>query len=96
MSEHPMIVDPAAEESPSDGRWPRGWPRSWARASRSSTTRSTTRIASSTRWPRSWSATTGWAGIERYRKVSASVPTPPETLSRLLAASDAAVHGVAD
>jgi hypothetical protein len=38
----------------------------------------------------------GVAGIERYRKVSASVPTPPETLSRLLAASDAAVHGVAD
>ena len=38
----------------------------------------------------------GVAGIERYRKVSASVPTPPETLSRLLEGSDAAVHGVAD
>jgi hypothetical protein len=38
----------------------------------------------------------GVSRIERYRKVSASVPTPPETLSRLLAASDAAVHGVAD
>jgi hypothetical protein len=32
----------------------------------------------------------GVARIERYRKVSASVPTPPETLARLLAASDAA------
>ena len=38
----------------------------------------------------------GVARIERYRKVSASVPTPPETLHRLLEASDAAVHGVAD
>jgi len=38
----------------------------------------------------------GVAKIERYRKVSASVPTPPETLRRLLEASDAAVHGVAD
>ena len=38
----------------------------------------------------------GVAKIERYRKVSASVPTPPETLSRLLEGSDAAVHGVAD
>jgi len=38
----------------------------------------------------------GVAKIERYRKVSASVPTPPEVLSRLLEASDAAVHGVAD
>ena len=38
----------------------------------------------------------GVAHIERYRKVSASVPTPPETLSRLLEGSDAAVHGVAD
>ncbi|HMH48614.1 MAG TPA: hypothetical protein VK548_00165 [Candidatus Acidoferrum sp.] len=38
----------------------------------------------------------GVAKIERYRKVSASVPTPPETLRRLLDASDAAVHGVAD
>ena len=38
----------------------------------------------------------GVATIERYRKVSASVPTPPETLSRLLEGSDAAVHGVAD
>jgi hypothetical protein len=38
----------------------------------------------------------GVAGIERYRKVSASVPTPPEILHRLLEASDAAVHGVAD
>ena len=38
----------------------------------------------------------GVATIARYRKVSASVPTPPEILSRLLEASDAAVHGVAD
>ena len=38
----------------------------------------------------------GVAKIERYRKASASVPTPPETLSRLLEGSDAAVHGVAD
>ena len=38
----------------------------------------------------------GVARIERYRKVSASVPTPPETLSRLLEGSAAAVHGVAD
>jgi hypothetical protein len=38
----------------------------------------------------------GVATIERYRKVSASVPTPPETLRRLLEGSDAAVHGVAD
>ena len=38
----------------------------------------------------------GVATIERYRKVSASVPTPPEVLSRLLEGSDAAVHGVAD
>ena len=37
----------------------------------------------------------GVATIERYRKVSASVPTPPETLRRLLEGSDAAVHGVA-
>jgi hypothetical protein len=36
------------------------------------------------------------AKIERYRKVSASVPTPPEVLHRLLEGSDAAVHGVAD
>ena len=38
----------------------------------------------------------GVAKIERYRKVSASVPTPPEILRRLLEGSDAAVHGVAD
>ena len=38
----------------------------------------------------------GVARIERYRKASASVPTPPETLHRLLEGSDAAVHGVAD
>ena len=38
----------------------------------------------------------GVAHVERYRKVSASVPTPPEILQRLLEASDAAVHGVAD
>lgn len=38
----------------------------------------------------------GVAKIERYRKISASVPTPPETLHRLLEGSDAAVHGVAD
>jgi len=38
----------------------------------------------------------GVAKIERYRKASASVPTPPEVLSRLLEGCDAAVHGVAD
>ena len=38
----------------------------------------------------------GVAKIERYRKASPSVPTPPEVLHRLLQASDAAVHGVAD
>ena len=38
----------------------------------------------------------GVAKIERYRKASPSVPTPPEVLRRLLEASDAAVHGVAD
>ena len=36
------------------------------------------------------------AKIERYRKACPSVPTPPEVLRRLLEASDAAVHGVAD
>src|SRR5262245_25624879 len=38
----------------------------------------------------------GVAKVERYRKASASVPTPPEILRRLLEGSDAAVHGVAD
>jgi hypothetical protein len=38
----------------------------------------------------------GVAHVERYRKVSPSVPTPPEVLERLLEGSDAAVHGVAD
>jgi hypothetical protein len=38
----------------------------------------------------------GVAAIERYRKASPSVPTPPEVLTRLLEASDAVVHGVAD
>src|SRR5262249_7542628 len=38
----------------------------------------------------------GVASVERYRKASASVPMPPEILHRLLEASDAAVHGVAD
>lgn len=38
----------------------------------------------------------GVAAIERYRKVSPSVPTPPEVLNRLLEGCDAAVHGVAD
>jgi hypothetical protein len=38
----------------------------------------------------------GVAGVERYRKASPSVPAPPEVLSRLVAACDAAVHGVAD
>jgi hypothetical protein len=38
----------------------------------------------------------GVAGVERYRKASPSVPTPPEVLRRLLEGSDAAVHGVAD
>ena len=38
----------------------------------------------------------GVAGVERYRKVSPSVPTPPEVLRRLLEGCAAAVHGVAD
>jgi predicted ThiF/HesA family dinucleotide-utilizing enzyme len=36
------------------------------------------------------------AGVERYRKVSPSVPTPPETLARLAQSCDALVHAVAD
>jgi hypothetical protein len=38
----------------------------------------------------------GVTGVERYRKASPSVPTPPEVLARLLEACGAAVHGVAD
>jgi len=38
----------------------------------------------------------GVAGVERYRKVSPSVPAPPEVLARLVEACDAAVHAVAD
>lgn len=38
----------------------------------------------------------GVAGVERYRKVSPSVPTPPEILGRLAQSCDALVHGVAD
>lgn len=38
----------------------------------------------------------GIAGVERFRKVSPSVPTPPETLARLAQSCDALVHGVAD
>lgn len=36
------------------------------------------------------------ADVERYRKVSPSVPTPPETLARLAQSCDALVHAVAD
>ena len=35
-------------------------------------------------------------GVERYRKASPSIPTPPEILARLAASCDALVHGVAD
>ncbi|MBI2203700.1 MAG: hypothetical protein HYU41_07615 [Candidatus Rokubacteria bacterium] len=38
----------------------------------------------------------GVAGVERYRKASPSVPTPPEIISRLAQSCDALVHGVAD
>jgi hypothetical protein len=38
----------------------------------------------------------GIAGVERYRKASPSIPTPPEVLARLVASCDALVHGVAD
>ena len=34
--------------------------------------------------------------VERYRKTSPSVPTPPEILARLAGSCDALVHGVAD
>lgn len=34
--------------------------------------------------------------VERYRKASPSIPTPPEILARLAASCDALVHGVAD
>ena len=34
--------------------------------------------------------------VERYRKTSPSVPTPPEILARLAESCDALVHGVAD
>ena len=34
--------------------------------------------------------------VERYRKTSPSVPTPPEILTRLAGSCDALVHGVAD
>ena len=36
------------------------------------------------------------AGFEYYRKASASVPTPPEVLRRLVDSCDAVIHGVAD
>jgi hypothetical protein len=38
----------------------------------------------------------GVAGVERYRKASPSVPTPPEVLARLVEGCDAVVHAVAD
>ena len=38
----------------------------------------------------------GVSGFEYYRKVSPSVPTPPEVVQRLVDACDAVVHGVAD
>jgi len=34
--------------------------------------------------------------VERYRKASASIPTPPEILARLAESCDALVHAVAD
>ena len=34
--------------------------------------------------------------VERYRKTSPSVPTPPEILGRLAESCDALVHAVAD
>ena len=34
--------------------------------------------------------------VERYRKGSPSIPTPPEILTRLAESCDALVHGVAD
>jgi hypothetical protein len=34
--------------------------------------------------------------VERYRKASPSIPTPPEILTRLAESCDALVHGVAD
>ena len=34
--------------------------------------------------------------VERYRKTSPSVPTPPEILTRLAESCDALVHAVAD
>src|SRR5215468_5851629 len=34
--------------------------------------------------------------VDRYRKASPSIPTPPEILSRLAQSCDALVHGVAD
>jgi hypothetical protein len=38
----------------------------------------------------------GVRSVERYRKASPSVPTPPEVLNELLTSCDALVHGVAD
>ena len=38
----------------------------------------------------------GVAEFEYYRKSSASVPTPPEVLRRMVESCDAVVHGVAD
>jgi len=38
----------------------------------------------------------GLARVERYRKASPSIPTPPEILARLAESCDALVHGVAD
>jgi hypothetical protein len=34
--------------------------------------------------------------VERYRKASPSIPTPPEILTRFAGSCDAVVHGVAD
>ena len=38
----------------------------------------------------------GVAALDVYRKANASIPTPPEILSRLRASHDGLVHGVAD
>ena len=38
----------------------------------------------------------GVARVEQYRKMSPSVPTPPEILARMAESCDALVHAVAD
>jgi hypothetical protein len=38
----------------------------------------------------------GVAGFEYYRKISPSVPTPPEVIDRLTKSCAAVIHGIAD